>query len=502
MAEMLTFVDQLLGLDFRAFLLRVFQTVSAGDEFSSNWHQDAIAWALEEVEFGLNRRLIINVPPRSLKTIIASIGWPAWLLGHDPTRRVVCISYSGELAGKLARDCRKVMESAWYRRAFPAARLSKRTAEHDFETLAGGGRFSTSVDGTITGRGGDIIIIDDPMKASDAWSESARKKVIEFFTGTAFSRLNDRNTGSIVLVMQRLHEDDLSGFLLAQGGWKHLCLPARTDEDRILEVGPEESYHWRAGELLDPLREGEAVLAEAERNAGSAAFSAQWLQQPIPATGILVKREWLRFYEHPPQRQYGDQIVQAWDTANKNGVLNDFSCCVTALVRKNTVYVLDVFCGKLDFPSLKDRAVQLARDWNASVLLIEDAASGAQLIQSLRVEQPTGVPTPVARPATSDKVTRFAAQTPKIQAGDLILPKEAPWLASFLHEILGFPHARHDDQADALAHLLEWLGSRGPSEPPLAGPMIYDGETDEWSGDLPPGWNDPIDDDFDPWAGS
>ena len=468
----LSFVEHVLREDFTSFCHRVFQTVSPGDEFLPNWHHDAISWELSEIEQNASTRLIVNVPPRSLKSIIISVAWPAWLLGRDAGKRIVCISYSGELSAKLARDCRRVMESAWYRRVFPGSLLSKRTAEHDFETVRGGGRFSTSVDGTLTGRGGDLIIIDDPMKPADAQSESARRKVIEFFTSTALSRLNDKRSGAIVLVMQRLHEEDLSGHLHEAGGWKHLCLPAIAPEDAKIQVGPCDYYGRRRGVPLQPQRESEAFLSQQRRVMGSAAFSAQYQQEPIPASGVLVKRDWLRFYDEEPNRRAGDQIVQAWDTASKDGVLNDYSVCITALVRRNTIYVLDVVREKLDFPRLKAKVISTARAAQIVVLLVEDAASGMQLIQTLRAERPLGVPTPIPLKVSADKVTRLSGQSARIEAGDLHIPREAPWLAAFMHELLGFPHAKFDDQVDALVHLLSWSGRPDFDDDVPCGPII------------------------------
>jgi hypothetical protein len=186
-------LDALVRSDFRAFLQKVFQTVAPGDEFHDNWHLGAIAHRLHRIAANDSNRLVITVPPRSLKSITVSVAWVAWMLGHDPTLRFVCCSYSAELSLKHARDCRLVLQSAWYRRVFSGTSLSReRNAEHDFQTTTLGGRFSTSVGGTLTGRGGDIIIIDDPIKPEDATSELARKSAIEWFGGTLASRLNDK----------------------------------------------------------------------------------------------------------------------------------------------------------------------------------------------------------------------------------------------------------------------------------------------------------------------
>lgn len=458
------FVDELVRNDFGAFFQRVFQMVAPGDTFQPSWHHHAVTWQLERVEFGLNRRLIINVPPRSLKTIITSVAWPAWLLGQDPTLQIVCISYSGDLALGFARACRKVMLSDWYKRAFPNTRLSRRTAGHDFETTRGGGRFSTSIDGTLTGRGGHIIIIDDPMKPSDGNSEPARRKVTDFYSQTLVSRLNDPKRGAIVLVMQRLHEDDLTGRLLEEGRWHHLCLPARADERRRVAVGPNAYHIMRRGDLLEPVRCGHNELVDLQRRMGSAVFSAQYLQAPVPATGQVFRREWLKFQDIMPSKSEGGQIVQSWDTATKAGIFSDYSCCVTALVQGNRIYVFDVYRERLEFPQLRAAVIRMALHWKADVLLIEDRASGEQLLQSLRNDPPRYVPTAIPRGATTDKESRAAGQTHRVEAGDLILPRDAPWLGGFMHEVLAFPNGRYDDQVDALVHLLGWSSSRPEPE--------------------------------------
>src|SRR5262249_2255934 len=153
-----------------------FQTVSPGQPWCDNWHIHAIAWQLQRVAAGEVKRLLITIPPRHLKSISASVAFPAWILGHDPTQRVICASYSTDLASKHARDCRAVMEADWYRRVFSRARLDPdKNAELEFMTTQRGFRYATSVGGTLTGRGGNLIIIDDPMKPQDAMSDAKRQ---------------------------------------------------------------------------------------------------------------------------------------------------------------------------------------------------------------------------------------------------------------------------------------------------------------------------------------
>ena len=213
--------------DLGTFIAKVFQTVSPGDRYLHNWHIDAIVYTLLQIHEGDNRRLIITQPPRSLKSICTSVAFVAWSLGHDPSKRFACVSYSHELAATFARQFRAVVTSDWYRALFPHVRLAKDT-ETECVTTEGGGRFAVPVGGSFTGRGADVIIIDDPMKADDAQSEKARRAVNDWYGTTLLSRLDDKERGAIILVMQRLHEDDLAGKLSAG----RRLAPSRPARDR------------------------------------------------------------------------------------------------------------------------------------------------------------------------------------------------------------------------------------------------------------------------------
>lgn len=463
----------MLRQDFLSFLQKAFETASGGDRFAPNWHIDAIAWQLERIREGDNTRLIVTMPPRYLKSITISVAWVAWMLGKDPSKKFICISYSGDLAKKHANDCRAVMQTAWYQRAFPNTRIPRgRAGEMDFFTTKGGGRMSTSVGGTLTGRGGDIIVIDDPIKPDEAMSETTRNRVLEWYSNTLLSRLNDKEKGSIILVMQRLHEEDLAGHLLEHGDCFHLSLPAIAEDNQEVEIARNRTYRRKTGEALHASREPVERLEVMKRAMGSGMFSAQYQQSPVPAEGLYVKRKWLKRYKMAPEKLPGDVIVQSWDTASKDGAFNDWSVCVTVLKRKKQVFVIDVFRGKLQFPDLRRKVLELARRYDADALLIEDAASGLQLIQQLREEKPQGVPSPIAIKPDGDKKTRFSAQIHRIEAGDLLLPVDAPWLADFEKEILGFPNLKYDDQVDALVQLLGWGGPR-KKRITIVGPVLF-----------------------------
>ena len=460
--------------DFAWFLRGVFFILSGGDSLAWNWHLDAIAYQLGRVRAGKSQRLLVTMPPRNLKSIAISVAWVAWMLGHNPRLKFVCVSYSDELALKLARDCRMVMQSSWYRELFPRTIIAaSRTAVHDFETTAGGNRLATSIKGTVTGRGGNYLIIDDPIKPDEAMSETTRTGVNESFSRTLATRLDDKENGSIVVVMQRLHEEDLAGALIEKGHWDHLSLPAIAPEDAVIRLTRGRVHRRKVGDVLHPARESRHTLGQLRVSLGSAVFSAQYQQQPVPAAGNMAKADWLRRYDCS-SLPHGGRVVQSWDTASKDGIHNDWSVCVTAHVYRREIRILDVWRARVDFVGLKREVMRLAREWKPQALLIEDAASGMQLLQTLRNEQPSGVPMPIARKPEGDKATRFSAICPMIEAGQLLLPTEAPWLADFKSEILGFPNARHDDQADALAQLMIWVGRQQRFESPPAGGYIID----------------------------
>jgi hypothetical protein len=282
-------VAAMIRADFYLFIRAIFPLVSPNSPLMLNWHLEAMACALSRVLAGDTRRLIITVPPRSLKSICASVAFPAFALGHNPRLRFICASYAENLALAHSRSCREVMRSRLYQRLFPQTQiLSGRDNQMEFATTHGGYRLSTSVGGTLTGRGGNFVIIDDPMKAQDTFSEPARETVKEWYSHVLLSRLDNKAADAIVLVMQRLHIDDLAGHLLDSGDWTHLSLPAIAETEHDVAIGPGRVYRRKVGEVLHPDREPQSVLDEAKYEMGSMAFAAQYQQQPVAEDGNLV----------------------------------------------------------------------------------------------------------------------------------------------------------------------------------------------------------------------
>ena len=260
----------ILRKDFRSFFHRCMQTVNPGRRLEWNWHLDAMICPLERIRLGEINRQIINGPPRSLKSLLVSVAFPAYLLGLDPARRIFTISYADELAAKHTSDFRSIVESQWYKLAFPKMRI-QRVHEGEVTTTQKGFRKSTSIYGSLTGLGGDLFIIDDPQKTIDAQSETRRKTLNEWSSNTLVSRLDDKRKGAIIVVMQRVHMDDLSGHLIeSSDDWAVLSLPAIAEADEQIPIGK--------GDVLSPERwRGVTSLLRTDRGASEAAGNG-WLR--------------------------------------------------------------------------------------------------------------------------------------------------------------------------------------------------------------------------------
>jgi len=445
-------LQALLREDFRAFLQMTFTTLSPGQTFVREWFLDAIADRLERVRRGEIRRLIINMPPRSLKSIATSVSFPAFILGWDPSQRIICVSYSGDLAKKHSNDFRALIEAPWYRPLFPGTRIGLfKNSETEIELTRRGFRLATSVGGTLTGRGGNIIIIDDPLRAEDALSEAKRTAANQWLSSTLLSRLDDKRTGAIVIVMQRLHMDDLTGFILQQSDdWEVLSLPAIPEFDQDISTWAGEIYHRRAGEALSQ-REPLEVLERMKREIGSDAFSAQYQQSPAPPGGAMIKRAWIKRYkELPPKSEY-QFVLQSWDTASKGGPDNDWSVCTTWIyTKKGKWYLVDVWRRRVDYPALKAAVESLAKQWGAGRILVEDAGAGTSLVQELKPK----VRRIFAVRSDKDKVSRMAVESSKFEQGLVYFPERASWLPDLEAELFAFPGARHDDQCDSISQAL------------------------------------------------
>jgi predicted phage terminase large subunit-like protein len=439
----------LLANNLTSFTEFAFGVVRPDVPFKPNWHFEAVTEKLSQVACGDVRRLIITLPPRTLKSLCASVALPAWFLGRRPWERVVVVSYSDFLARSHANDFRRLVNHPIYRASFPAMRLERDT-DREITTTKRGKRIATSIDGTLTGLGGNLIIIDDPLKLGDAMSESVRARVIEWYRSTLLSRADDKTAARIVLVMQRVHQDDLAGYLQEQGGFEVLNLPAIAQRSETYALGDGRLYTRQKGELLHPEHEPADVLLELKREMGPIAFSAQYQQCPIPPGGTIIKRKWLTTYDEV-QSQPGDRIIMSWDIALSETESGDYSACVVLLQRGEVFYILEVVRGRFPFDTLKQKVMEVKRRYASGTLLIEDSPISRGLIQNLRDKS---INVTDYKPDT-DKRARVIAQSDLFAGGSVRFPQRAAWLEEFTSELLAFP-GRHDDQVDALTQGLAW----------------------------------------------
>jgi predicted phage terminase large subunit-like protein len=450
--------------DFASFIERSFCELNPQAEFMPSPYIELLAATLEKCRSGMTKRLIINMPPRTLKSHAASVAFSAWLLGHDPSKQIICASYGQDLADKHARDCRTLINSAFYRSLFPQTRLSAdKTSVNDFMTTDQGFRMATSVNGVLTGRGADVIILDDILKPDDALSETRRRSANDWYFNTLLSRLNRKEKGVIIIVMQRLHQEDLVGEVLEREDWEVLSLPAiaHEDEHHVIESPLGTGIFRRAkGEALHPERESLTTLERIRQTVGEYIFQSQYQQSPVPIEGGTIQREWLRSYEPAELPERFTFILQSWDTANKSGEFNDFSVCTTWGMFNRQFYLLDVFRKRVNYPNLKRAVIDQTKRHKPNKILIEEKSSGISLVDDLRSEGIYGIEPYKPAPGT-DKLMRLAAQSIKFEQGHVFLPARAPWLDDFVRELTGFPGTKYDDQVDSTSQALDYLGGKG-----------------------------------------
>lgn len=473
---------ELYARSFRRFVRSAWAHVEPGTPFTDGWHIGAIAEHLEAVSKGQIRRIIINIPPRHMKSNLISVMWPAWDWINRPSRRFFTSSYAIELSRRDAVRSRHLIQSPWYQERWADRfQLTKDQNEKTrYENDHRGYRIATSVaGGSATGEGGDILVIDDPHKAHEVESDTRREGAIEWWRGTWSTRLNDPKSSCEVIIMQRLHERDLTGYVLAEiGDYEHLMLPARYEPDRKSST----SIGWSdprttEGELLWSDRYTSDELAGIEAKLGSYGAAGQMQQRPSPAGGGKFKAWWLRYwyprglvtppkpelvrkpdgewFECPqierPENLYG--YAQSWDCAFKGAEDSDSVCGQVWASLGADSFLLDSMTDKMDIIATMAAIRLLSKRWpQALEKLIEDKANGTAVVTMLTREIPGLIPIE----PDGGKVVRATAVVPVFEAGNVYLPHPdyAPWVRAFVAELTTFPGAAHDDQVDACTQYL------------------------------------------------
>lgn len=367
--------------DLQAFLEGAFPVVDGRWALEIAPYLEYLVSELTGVAEGHDTRLIVNLPPRHLKSVLTSIVFVAWLLGRNPKLRIAVISHSQALASDLASKTLQLINSDFYQRAFPRFQLRDNGRKAmDFVTVEGGGRYAASFETGITGRGFDMIIIDDPISAHHVKSDKERANVNESFDTMIASRLDDQIRGVMIVVGQRMHEDDLSGNLLQKGGWKHVCLPLVAEEAASYTFG---NSRWdrMPGEPLLAKQWQPEVIKRKQEEVGASIFAAQYQQNPTAAFGELIQPGQIQHFTDLPAD--ARRIVLSWDTAVKTGSDNSYTVCLVIARDARRHYVVDVLRARLDPVQMRDAALNLIGTYKPSKILIEDASSGSGLASML-----------------------------------------------------------------------------------------------------------------------
>src|SRR5262245_37177010 len=446
--------------DFAAFAAAFFPIATGESPFLQNFHTDLMCFELEKCFNGETTRLAMSLPPRYGKSYCTSVAYPAWVLGQDPSKKMMCVSYGLDLANEHASATRRIMQSALYQELFPETRLaSTRPALDDLETTRGGRRMATSVGGAVTGLGADEIIMDDMLRADDIYSRAARDTVKRFYANTLVTRLNNRLSGVIIAVSQRLHVDDLTALLVEEGGFRHVIIPAIAPINRTyrLKTG---RHMFRAGTVLDANRDSKENLEALKRTMGSARFEAQYQQNPFPEEGDLIRRAWFRRFDPADDRRF-DAVIQSWDTATSDAATSAYSVCLTFGVIGETYYLLDVYRARLDMTELRSAVIRQQSRFGADHVLVEHASSGIGIYQIFRrLSAETGTFPVVPCVPRGNKMERLMNQVALIEEGRVYLPTQSPFLDDYLDEILMFPNGNYDDCVDATTQFLRWVRGR------------------------------------------
>lgn len=454
--------DAALRASLRGYFQWAFQELHPETKLISGPHLMVLAEALRKCADGEIPRLLINMPPRNLKSEFASVAFTTWLLGRNPSAKIINITYSEALTKDFARGAKTLMETSAYKRIFPRTRINPRaSADTDFTLMKyRGRRFGSTVFGPITGFGGDFIIIDDPLKPEDAKSDVMRNRVNEWFDSTAISRLDRKQAGCIIVIMQRLHVDDLAGRLLEKGGWTHLSLPAIAVEREVWDIGDGQTWTREVGEALNPRFESIRTLAEIREGMGEDFFQAQYQQAPVMPGGNIVKLEWLQRYKPPIGLEPRDELVVSWDPAFASGEHNDWSVGTVWLVRGQKYHLVEVKRGRFVGGDLVTAIVDTCEQYQrlGDVTLLLEKVNGMDLVTEQVKAKFHGDIELV--PPRGDKASRLWALTPIFSRGSVVLPIEAPWLGEYVKELVAFPRSKHDDQVDSTSQFLSWITTR------------------------------------------
>lgn len=458
--------NELASRSLAEFVKQAWHVLEPGTPYIHGWHLDAMCEHLEAITNGEITRLLINVPPGTMKSMLTTVFWPAWEWGAKGLshKRFVGASHEQSLAIRDNLKMRRLVESEWYQARWPISLMADQNAKLNFQNDKGGFRQACAVK-SMTGVRGNTVCWDDPHNVEGSHSPVDRATAIRVFKETLTSRLVDPISSAIVIVMQRLHEGDVSGYILAKDlGYTHLCLPMEFEPKRkcYTSIGFEDPRTYE-GELLFPERFPDSVVQRDKNVMGSRATAGQFQQSPAPAGGSIFEETWLNWYGEITKYS---RIVISWDTGFKENELNDPSVATVWGEIPEGYHLLEVVRKRMGYPELRKKSEALAEKWSSNkylftgnvqlLNLIEDKASGQSLIQDLTKSTKLNI---VAINPESDKITRASTCSPQVEAGKVYLKTGAPWVDDYVSELTVFPNGNHDDQVDSTSQFLNWASA-------------------------------------------
>lgn len=454
---------------FYEFTLDAFKVLHNGEPLVVNWHIEYLCKELQKEAERIIRKekrkqhLLINVPPRTLKSELVNVFFSVYLWILDDSIQFISLSYSASLSISLSAQARRLMESDWFIEHFPKVTISKdENTKSRYTTPNGGLRYSTSTGGTVTGMGADVIVIDDPQNPQLARSEKERENANLFFNETLRSRLNNPDKGVFIVIMQRLHENDLTGMLLNTDAenWKHICLPAEESNNVI----PSDLKDFYINGLLFPQRLNLSTLNGFKIGLGSYGYSGQYMQLPSPADGGILKRNWFNIINELPKDNNGNEVGIKWDffldTAYTDKSFNDATSILCAGYYNDNIYIKKVEEVRLEFPELVKKIQEFVANNQYSYqsrIFVEPKASGKSIIQQLK--RNTGLNMIEDKPPTQDKISRTASVSAIIEAGRVFL-LDGRYIDPFLDQCAAFPNGSHDDMVDTLVMCVDRFTAR------------------------------------------
>lgn len=442
------------------FFQQSFNVLEPQTKLDLNWHLELMCEYLMQVSEGKVKKLLINVAPRSLKSYIVSVAFPCWEWLKNPSLHYLCMSYSSPLANDHNDLRRTLINSEWYQALCGGMRLSNtKNRITEFKNEHQGQMVARGLEGSITGGGGQRLIFDDPNNPEQVESDSIRESTLSKFRDYSIGRKNDPKRTAVIVVQQRTHTEDVSGYILRElKDYIHVCLPTEAEENETIKFPISgKNIKRKVGELLHPTRMGPAEVAEAKETLRTYFYAGRHQQRPVPKEGGLIKLPWFNRYSTPPANP--TTIIQSWDTAAKAKELNAPWVCGTWYCYQNNYYLIDVFRKQMLYPDGKRMAKSLAQKYQPHAIVIEDKSTGQALIPDLRGDLGFDYNVIAFEPEV-DKETRMSTESPTIEAGRVFLPESAPWLADFELEVSTFPLSATKDQVDMLSQFLAYMRKR------------------------------------------